>query len=300
MATQTAFSQASSTQVTEAFFQGIGDGASLLDSLQQVCKIERDDVASLKKAAMQGISLMADWDGVSDPASDTLATVSSSYQQTITYKMLMLNVRLPSHDAMDVPNLISESSQKLGFAVANTLASEGWGQVAKMWTHDGADGKPPIDAAHPITGGTFDNKNTTTMDAAALASTLVMLRRFKDLEGSTLDAAIGGNLALVCSPELERTAAELVVPGFSGTDLSSNFFRGYNMSVVSSPYISDANDYAIVRTDHTPVRLWIRDSPSVTQYLDQPSNTVNLRVQCALAGYFNPPGYHYVVGNTPA
>ena len=128
MAAQTTFSQAASTQVTEAFFDGIGDGAAALAQMEKVVKIDRDDVASLKKAAMHGITTLAAWDGVSDPSN---TSVSSTYQQTVTYNMYVLNVRLPSHDAMDVPNLVSESARKLGFAVSNSVADLGWAQMVK-------------------------------------------------------------------------------------------------------------------------------------------------------------------------
>jgi hypothetical protein len=299
MATQTAFSQAASDQVTEAFFNGIGDATKAIQQMEKVVRVDRDDVASLKKAAMQGITTVQAWDGVSDPTGGTLASVSSSYQQSVNYSMFMLNVRLPSHDVMDIPNLVSESARKLGFAVSNSVVGQGWGQVVKAWTHDGADGKPPIDAAHPISGGTFDNKETTTLDAAALADALTRLRRFKDLEGETYDTALG-EIALVVPPELEKTALELVAPAFSGSDLSANFFAAYNIQVVSSPYLTDQNDWCLIPVNSTPIRLWLRESPIVTQYTDPATNTLNLRVQCAMASYFMPPGYQNIVGNTPA
>ena len=303
MATQTAFSQAASTQVTEAFFNGIGDATKAMEQMEKVVRVDRDDVASLKKAAMQGITTVKAWDGVSDPASvgGTLASVSSSYQQSVNYSMFMLNVRLPSHDVMDIGNLVSESARKLGFAVSNSVVGQGWGQVVKAWTHDAANGKPPIDSAIPIPGdsSTFDNKETTTLDAAALADALTRLRRFKDLEGETYDAALG-EIALVVPPELEKTALELVAPAFSGSDLSANFFASYNLTVVSSPYLSDQNDWALIPVNSTPIRLWLREAPIVTQYTDPATNTLNLRVQCAMASYFMPPGYQNIVGNTPA
>ena len=299
MATQTAFSQAASTQVTEAFFNGIGDATRAMAQMEKVVKVDRDDVASLKKAAMQGITTVQAWDGISDPTGGTLASVSSSYQQSVNYSMFMLNVRLPAHDVMDIPNLISESARKLGFAVSNSVVGQGWGQVVKAWTHDGADGKSPIDAAHPISGGVFDNKETTTLDAAALADALTRLRRFKDLEGETYDAALG-EIALVVPPELEKTALELVAPAFSGSDLSANFFASYNITVVSSPYLTDSNNWMLVPVNSTPIRLWLREAPIVTQYTDNPTNSLNLRVQCAMASYFMPPGYQNLVGNTPA
>jgi len=299
MATQTAFSQAASTQVTEAFFNGIGDATRAMAQMEKVVKVDRDDVASLKKAAMQGITTVQAWDGSSDPTGGTLASVSSSYQQSINYSMFMLNVRLPSHEIRDIGNLVSESARKLGFAVSNSVVSQGWGQVVKAWTHDGADGKSPIDSAHPISGGVFDNKETTTLDAAALADALTRLRRFKDLEGETYDAALG-EIALVCPPELEKTALELVAPAFSGSDLSANFFASYNITVVSSPYLTDSNNWMLVPVNSTPIRLWLREAPIVTQYTDNPTNSLNLRVQCAMASYFMPPGYQNLVGNTPA
>ena len=297
MAAQTTFSQAASTQVTEAFFDGIGDGAAALAQMEKVVKIDRDDVASLKKAAMHGITTLAAWDGVSDPSN---TSVSSTYQQTVTYNMYVLNVRLPSHDAMDVPNLVSESARKLGVAVSNSVADLGWAQMVKCWTHDAADGKPPIDAAHPTSGGgTFDNKETTTLDAAGLADALARLRKFKDYDNSTYDAALG-ELALVVPAELERTAQEIILPAFSGSDLSANFFAGYNMSCVSSGKLTDDNNWAIIPVNSTPVHLWLREAPSVTSYRDDASNSLNLRVQMAAAAYFVPPGWNTIVGNTPA
>ena len=303
MATQSAFSQAASTQVTEAFFQGIGDGAQSIANMEKVVSIDRDDVASLKKAAMEGITTLQAWDGIADPTGDTLATVSSQHTQTVTYSTVMLNVRLPSLDVQDIGNLVSESSRKLGFAVSNTVVQEGWTQVSKMWTHDAADGVPPIDIAHPLSTSpstVFDNKETTTLDAAGLANALSRMRRFKSLEGDTYDASMLGPIALVVPPELAKTAAELILPAFSGSDLSANFFAGYQMSVVSSPHLSDSNNWALVMTNSTPVHLWIRSAPVITSYVDPATNTLNLRCQAALAGYFQPPGYQHVVGNTPA
>ena len=301
MATQTAFSQAASDQVTEAFFNGIGDATKAIQQMEKVVQVDRDDVASLKKAAMQGITTVQAWDGVSDPTGGTLASVSSSHQQSVNYSMFLLNVRLPSHDVMDVPNLVSESARKLGFAVSNSVVGQGWGQVVKAWTHDASGGVPPIDANHTLADGVtkFDNKETTTLDAAALADALTRLRRFKDLEGETYDAALG-EIALVVPPELEKTALELVAPAFSGSDLSANFFASYNITVVSSPYLTDSNNWALIPVNSTPIRLWLRESPIVTQYTDPATNTLNLRVQAAMASYFMPPGYQNIVGNTPA
>ena len=302
---QSTLSQNASTQVTEAFFEGVGDAGAALAQLSKVCKIDRDDVASLRKSAMSGITALQSWDGIAEPTGATLASVSSDLQQVVTYSQYSLTVRLASMDLRDIPNLLSESARKLGFAVSNTVVSQGWGQVSKAWTHDAATGKPPIDDAQPVgwvsgsSTATFDNKETTTLDAAGLANAIARLRQFRDLDNVQYDAALG-ELALIVPPALEKTAMELVLPGFSGTDLSANFFAGYSISVCVNVNASDANNWALLPVNDTPIHLWLREAPVISTYYQDESSSTNLKATMATAAYFRPPGFQTIVGNTPA
>lgn len=299
MATQSTFSQAASSQVTEAFFNGIGDSGAALAQMEKCVKIDRDDVASLRKAAMGGITALQAWDGVSDPASATLATVDATHSQTVTYSTYMLNVRLPSMDVRDVPGIVQESAQKLGFAVSNTVVTQGFTQAAGVYGTDAADGSPPIagPTGHALRSGNFANKITTALAADSLAAAIANLRAFQDHEGTIFDAVSGaGGLALVVPPALEKTAKDLVSPAYAGDLLSSNYFYGYGISVVVNPHQSDENDWFLTPTQSTPIRLWLRSSPDISVYTDPATRTLNIQAVMASASYFSPPGWQVITG----
>ena len=302
MATQTTFSQAASTQITEAFFNGIGDAGAALAQMEKAVTIARDDVASLRKAAMGGITALKAWDGISDPSTgtSTLVSVDATHSQVVTYSTYLLNVRLPSLDAADVPNLVQESARKLGFAVSNTVVTQGLTQLDGVFSTDAADGSPPVAGplGHSLRSGNFPNKETSTLDAAGLAGAIALLRAFQDHEGSVFDAALG-MMALVVPPALERAAQELVLPAFSGDSLSANYFAGYNIQTVVNPHATSDVNWCLIPMAQTPVHLWLREAPIITTYVDNPTNSLNLRCQMASASYFTPPGWQVITGSAP-
>lgn len=111
------------------------------------------------------------------------------------------------------------------------------------------DGKTFFATDHPDgAGGTYSNKGTTALSAAAYAAARAIMMNYVDDSGEKLD--ITPDL-LVVPPALEEIGRNIinadVIPNTAGTASQSNVWKG-SARLLVVPRLSDANDWYLMDT----------------------------------------------------
>lgn len=111
------------------------------------------------------------------------------------------------------------------------------------------DGQAFFATTHPDgNGGTYSNKGTTALSAAAYAVARAQMMGLKDDGGESLD--IMPDL-LVVPPSLEETARLIInadtIPNAAGTAAETNVWKG-SARILVVPRLTDANDWYLLDT----------------------------------------------------
>ena len=272
----------------ESFFEGL---AIVSDDWRTFCDFRTDDVPALRFAAMTGLGNFGTWDGSSDLATQLVDTPGHD-GTTLSYTQYGYQVRLSKADVADIPNIVSESSKKVGVSLANTYANLAYTNLeAGMSSLTTGDGKALFATDHTKASGTRSNKATSALDRSAFLAAIQNYRSWQNYQSQPYDLTMGG-FVLVVPPALEETAKQIIRSPYTLTTVTTtgspsqgeaNVAGDYGTEVVVSPHLTDANDWFLMSKLERTLKVWERFSPSLSTVVDEDDKRIKISVDFALA-----------------
>lgn len=268
---------------TVAYFEGIN---LIDDNWRSFTNYWDNDSAALKIAALTGVGDIGTWDSPS-PLDTANITSPATNGMTLNYQGYGIQVLLDRYSLSDIPNLLADTSRKLGAAVSYKYASLAFGLLAEGFsdaTYTTVDGKGLFDNTHTTATTTRSNYMTSSLDRTGFFAAVNKLQRFPNFQDQFTDYASTG-LVLIVSPENYESAVQILNSGLSSGEMQINAALGMDVEIISSPLCgSDTDDWWLTtkRTWESPINLWSRSSPYFTITEDQDNRQLKLGVDFAI------------------
>lgn len=260
------------------FMEGITQAPRM--DWEQAFEVRRDDIHSLKLASMSGIGAIPVWSGTGDL---TPADFNDRFNTTITYEKYGIEGQLNKYDRMDVPGLEEGAVRKLGIAVGNTMGAIAADRLNDIFdvTTTAGDGVALCSDSHPTaSGGVRDNLIASAFDRSAAMAALNLASLWTSYHGQEEDFSMDDFLFLG-SPQdttLRETFGEVFRSSVSSSQMQVNVAQDYNVSPLIWQRFTNANRWALVSRQRTPLVYWIREAPENTLTVDSSSRQLKLGV----------------------
>ena len=264
------------------------------------CRIHTDNAAQIRRWGDLPVSIMP------TRADNTAAIATQAVGATGVNSFAPVNkalkVAINNFDVIHNPGLVQKKLAQLQDAIISTSNSLVFGKLESGFTdvYDGGHGGNValIGDEHRYANGTDgvldenqSNKLTTGLAYDSLSVALEKLQKFKDQAGTPLGLGMD-SLVLIVPAELYSDAVNLVgsagltIGGTSAKMGSSNPYGTGQISVVSSAYLSDSNNWFLCETaasDRTPVNFWTSGLPTINVTVDES----NLQTVITASAYMN-------------
>ena len=264
------------------------------------CRIHTDNAAQIRRWGDLPVSIMP------TRADNTAAIATQKVGATGVNSFAPVNkalkVAINNFDVIHNPGLVQKKLAQLQDAIISTSNSLVFGKLESGFTdvYDGGHGGNValIGDEHRYANGTDgvldenqSNKLTTGLAYDSLSVALEKLQKFKDQAGTPLGLGMD-SLVLIVPAELYSDAVNLVgsagltIGGTSAKMGSSNPYGTGQISVVSSAYLSDSNNWFLCETaasDRTPVNFWTSGLPTINVTVDES----NLQTVITASAYMN-------------
>ena len=273
------------TTAVKSFFEGMN---LINDNFRLFTNMHRENAAKLQIAALTGINVET-WDGTSDLTSETIESPATN-GLSLSYSGYGVSVNISKFDVLDVPGIVEKASRKLGQAVGYKYQQLAFASVSNSFTTTVVDGIALCGDGHTTaSGATRDNKLTSALDRAALATAIQQMREFPSYSNQYTNFA-DMPLVLIVPPALEQTAIQILDSQLSSDQMQVNMFAGRPISLVVSPLLSDANDWFLTTgmTEDSPYQMWERSAPVYTIHEDDDNRKIKVAVDFALATGLGP------------
>ena len=263
-------------------------------------RIHTDNAASIRRFSDLPIGRMPNWNGSESITTQQVGAVNAN---TYTPQGKAFKAEILNFDLIHNPQIVQKKIAQMADSVVSTMNAEVFSALAGAFTAtyntgatSGGDETTIISTAHKHAGvgagdGVMDtdqsNKLTQALSYDSLSNALQLIQDFKDPSGEPLGLGREG-LVLIVPSALYADAVNLV-----GSDSlllsesadnqgsayanvtkigSRNPYGGGYIQVVSSPYLSDANDWFLCETaasDRTPVNMWTVGLPTINVTVDE-------------------------------
>jgi len=269
------------------------EGQSLVkDDWRKVFIEDKTDDGSLRRASVESVPMPATWDGDAD-VSAVSGTPDSTGATTLSYQAYCQIVDVGKYVAKDVPGIVGMLAQAQGMGVASRYATTAWALFGNAFASETvADTKALCATDHTTTSTTRSNKVTTALDRAALDTVRQMAREWANFSDEIMDLA-DYDACLVVPAELEATARQILGSSVTSGQMQANQWAGYPITLVVSPYLTDANDWFYVLEPKygaslNPLIFWERSAPSYQVITDQDNLKTRLIVDFACVADAGP------------
>ena len=271
------------------------EGQSLVsDSWRKIYMEDFTDDGSLRRAQLDSVAEPPTWDGTTDFTGSQIVTPDSQGATTLTYQAYVQTIDITKYLIKDVPNIVQQLSQAQGMATASRFASTAWALLGNAFGSETvADGKALCATDHATASATRSNKVTTALDRAALDTVRQMAREWVNFADVVMDLA-DYDACLVVPAELEASARQILGSDYTSDQMQANQWRTYgHVSLVVSPYLSDANDWFYCLEPKygpalNPLIFWNRSRPEFQVITDQDNLKTRLIVDFACVADSGP------------
>tara|TARA_Y100001973_G_scaffold106510_2_gene184892 strand:+ start:3114 stop:4067 length:954 start_codon:yes stop_codon:yes gene_type:complete len=265
------------------------------------CRIHTDNAAQIRRWGDLPVSIMP------TRADNTAAIATQKVGATGVNSFAPVNkalkVAINNFDVIHNPGLVQKKLAQLQDAIISTSNSLVFGKLESGFTdvYDAGHGgnEALIGDQHRFANGTDgvldeaqSNKVTTALSYDGISLALQKLQKFKDQAGTPLGLGMD-SLVLIVPAELYSDAVNLVgsaslaLSGDADVKMgSSNPYGSGQISVVSSAYLSDTNNWFLCETaasDRTPVNFWTSGLPTINVTVDES----NLQTVITASAYMN-------------
>ena len=275
----------------------------------QIFNLMNQDVASIRLAGIQASPNIPTWNGTASVTPDTPA---EDLTNTLTFQAYAQQCRLSKFDIKDNPELVSLVSNKMARSVNSTMRNLAYTKLAGAFGGTLSDGNPLCSGSGRTdsAGDTRVNKLTSALTQTSFEDAIEALRKFKTAKAQANDVVDMGALYLVVPPELEVLARQIVGSDFhggahtaatfnrlnvtkgadsDGPGMQINAVSLFNISLIVSPHLTDANDWFLVSEPPiSPLVFWTRSTPEYTAVVDQDNQYLKLTTIFAAVADFRP------------
>ena len=222
-------------------------------------------------------------------ATDLTSGISSITQQafaikhTVPWAQLNWSLNLGADIGMQLANAAAQNVNKLYFdgleelfGLAAPMAGVSNGTVGA--------GKKFLDTGLAFLqgeagAGVQDNLVVSALSASSLDSARQLLRNWKNQQGLPMNITGGDDeMVLVCGPQNEVTATEILVSQLSGADMATNAFRSF-ADLVVYPLTPDGDDWFLISKTKSPCGIWMSEAPVLRAREDDTGLFVNFVVR---------------------
>lgn len=262
----------------EAFENGYYDtlaNSTRMQALETLFDFRTDQAASLRLAKIHGIGT---YSAYSSPTSAVGLTASKS---TTTGTLYHKRVEILKNEVIDVgPALVGETAQELArkaeWTMVNLVWTTFWGMRSLAHPEAGSLYEAGCYFADSYTTGagspvTQSNILNQSLSAASLNTAVERLRTQKTDDGDPA-ASADGRLFLVVQPDLEATAADLVMRQreiFDGSGLQSAAFNRTISGMIVAPSTYQSSSWVVWNADMSALVPWLKDEPEGKVVEDQ-------------------------------
>jgi len=171
---------------------------------------------------------------------------------------------------------LGDFMRQLGAAAQRKVNADCMNVIATGATANGPDGVPLFDTAHPTeTAATISNEGTTELDNDALEAAMVVGMRMTSPEGLISPVYYD---TLIVSPDrlfiAEQTVGNLLLTTGGAAINDVNVVGRRIKRIISSPDLSDLNDWACVDSTRARFNLYWKQLPAPTTFIDSKSKNL--------------------------